>query len=291
MKVLKLFLMAMLLAPVIGPAAMAQELPQPASDTVSDFAQVLSTEEEMRITALLVETRETTGVHMVVVTLPGLPAEEGTTLRIEDYSTSLFNAWGIGDAGRDDGILLLLDMDLREARIALGAGYDPVYNERAARVLSTALLPKLAEGRLAAGIEAGILSSRERLITPFLAGAAISATDGFEDDSGGFPIWTVAGGVFGIAGFLIWRNRRASRTCPKCGAVALSRKREVITPPTRTEAGVGLQHMTCSACGFIDRLSYAIPFATAVDHDRSSSSDHGGFGGGSSSGGGASGKW
>jgi uncharacterized protein len=297
MKFLRRLAVALMLAPALSPAVIAQDLPVPITDAVSDFAGVLYEAEEARITLLLTETRETTGIHMVVVTVPGLASQGGAGMRIEDYGKALFNAWGIGDPARNDGILLLLDTEAREARIALGAGYDPVYDGRAARVLSTALLPELREGRLAAGIEAAILSTRERLITPFLVGAEISVTEGFEDESegSGFPFLAIFAGFFGLATFGIWRRNRANRTCPKCGALALTRKRETITAPTAAEAGVGLQHMTCSACGFIDRHTFAIPFSSGTDHDRHTSSgsgsDSGGFGGGSSSGGGATGKW
>jgi len=295
MKILRRLAVALLLAPAFGPAAIAQELPVAMSDTVSDFAGVLYSDEETQITQLLTETRETTGIHMVVVTVQGIASQGGEGMRLEDYSKALFNAWGIGDATRNDGILLLLDIESREARIALGAGYDPVYDGRASRVLSTALLPELSEGRMAAGIEAAILSTRERLITPFLAGEAVTESSGFEDESSGIPIGAMFAGIFGLVGFAIWRNRRAARTCPSCGALALKRKREVITPATREEPGVGLQHLTCSACGFIDRHSYAIAFSSAAVHDphatSGTGSDSGGFGGGSSDGGGASGKW
>lgn len=70
-----------------------------------------------------------------------------------------------------------------------------------------------------------------------LTDAEISVTEGFEDEGSGFPILPVVAGIFGLAGFGIWRNRRASRTCPSCGAVALRRKRETIAAPTRTEPG------------------------------------------------------
>ena len=297
MKILRSLAVALMLAPALTPAAVGQDLPLPMTDAVSDFAGVLYADEAARITQLLTETRETTGVHMVVVTLPGIASQGGEGMRLEDYSKALFNAWGIGDAVRNDGIMLLLDTESREARIALGAGYDPVYDGRAARVLSTALLPELREGRLAAGIEAGILSTRERLITPFLAGAEISVTDGFEDEGSGIPVLPVVAGVLGLAGFGIWRKRRSSRTCPGCGAVALTRKRETISPPTRTEPGVGLQHLTCTACGFVDRNSFAIPYSSSADRDHhaasgsGSSSDSGGFRKGKSDGGGAGGKW
>jgi uncharacterized protein len=300
-----MFLRALAVTFSIGLSApvLAQDLPAPTSDTVSDFANVLDATAEGRISRLLVETRETTGVHMVVVTIPGIATQGGADMQIEQYGKALFNAWGVGDAERNDGILLLLDTEGREARIALGAGYDPVYDGRAARVLSTAVLPPLRTGNYAEGIEAGILSSRDRLITPFLAGTPVSVTDGFEapgDPSPGSTFLLGAGAVGGLAGFAFWRNRRSRKTCPKCGALTLERTREVIQPASRTETGLGMQHLTCSACGFNDHKSYPISYSSRESRrygavggsagSRSSGTGRG-FGGGRSSGGGASGKW
>lgn len=285
------------------PGPLPEPLPEPLTDTVSDFANVLDATDEGRISRLLSDTRAATGVQMVVVTLPGLAAGGGAGRKLEDYGKDLFNAWGVGGTERNDGIMLLLDTEAREARIALGSGYDPVYDGRAARVLSTAVLPELREGRLAGGVEAGVISARDRLITPFLAGQPVSLSDGFPDE-GGTSASTLLGGVAavaGVAGFGFWRRRRAKRICPNCGAQTLERNREVIDAPTRTSSGLGLEHLTCSACGFTDRMSYPISYSSREAREsrsyggsrssgggRSSSS---GYGGGRSSGGGASGKW
>lgn len=283
--------------------AYSQDLPAPQSDTLSDFADVLDATEEGRITRLLTDTRAATGVQMVVVTVPGIAAQGGAGMAIEAYGKALFNAWGVGGADRNDGILLLLDTEAREARIALGAGYDPVYDGRAARVLSTAVLPPLRDGQIATGIEAGIASARDRLIAPFLAGQPVSVSDGFEDPQGGASGPTMLlgiGAVVGLAGFGIWRSRRTNRTCPNCGALTLERSREVIQQPTRSDTGLGMQHLTCSACGFSDHRSYPISFSGREsrrerDVNRrgggSGGRGGGGFGGGKSSGGGATGKW
>ncbi|MGB3249606.1 MAG: hypothetical protein WBB13_10610, partial [Tabrizicola sp.] len=107
------------------------------------------------------------------------------------------------------------------------------------------------------------------------------------------------GAVAGVAGFGIWRNRRANRTCPNCGARTLERSREVIQQPTRSENGLGMQHLTCSACGFSDHRSYPVSFSsrearrdkTVGRSNRDRGGNGGGFGGGRSSGGGATGKW
>ncbi|MGL4234468.1 TPM domain-containing protein [Tabrizicola sp.] len=296
-----MFLRSLALALTFATSAFSQTLPEPQSDTVSDFANVLDATEEGRITRTLTELRDATGVQMVVVTLPGLGAQGG--MRMEDYGKALFNAWGVGGADRNDGIMLLLDTEAREARIALGAGYDPVYDGRAARVLSTAVLPELREGRIAAGIEAGITSARDRLIAPFQAGLPVTVSDGFEEENGSSSALTGLAGfaaVAGIAGLGIWRSRRARRTCPNCGALTLERNHEIISPPTRLESGLGLQHLTCSACGFTDRKSYSVRYSSREARDARHADRHrggggggssGGFGGGRSSGGGASGKW
>jgi uncharacterized protein len=297
-----MFLRFVAVALTLASPAFSQDLPAPQSDTLSDFADVLDATEEGRITRLLTDTRAATGVQMVVVTVPGLTAQGGAGMKIESYGKALFNAWGVGGADRNDGILLLLDTESREARIALGAGYDPVYDGRAARVLSTAVLPDLRDGKVATGIEAGIVSARDRLITPFLAGQPVSLTDGFENTGSGTNLRTALlgfGAVAGVAGFGIWRNRRANRTCPNCGARTLERSREVIQQPTRSENGLGMQHLTCSACGFSDHRSYPVSFSsrearrdkTVGRSNRDRGGNGGGFGGGRSSGGGATGKW
>ncbi|MCU0903404.1 MAG: TPM domain-containing protein [Tabrizicola sp.] len=299
-----MFLRSFVLALALATPAFAQTLPEPLSDTLSDFSDALDPAEEGRVTKLLEELRAGTGVQMVVVTLPGMAAAPASAgLEIEAYGKALFNAWGVGGAERNDGILLLLDTEAREARIALGSGYDPVYDGRAARVLSTAVLPALRDGQLAQGIEAGIASARDRLITPFLAGQPVGLTDGFPEEEGSSALTGLAafGGLAAIAGYAIWRNRRARITCPNCGAATLERTNEIIEPPTPKDSGTGMQHLTCSACGFTDRKSYPISYSsTEARRDRDNGSrkgggggggSSGGFGGGSSSGGGATGKW
>ena len=299
-----MFLRSLVVALTLAASAQAQTFPDPLSDTLSDFADVLDATAEGRITRLLADTRAATGVQMVVVTLPGLEAFGGAGMGIESYGKALFNAWGVGGADRNDGILMILDTEGREARIALGAGYDPVYDGRAARVLSTAVLPALRDGQFATGIEAGITSARDRLIAPYLAGQPVTLTDGFPEEDTGSPLSPLLGfgAVAAVAGFGIWRSRRKRVTCPNCGAATLERSREIIERPTRTETGMGLQHLTCSACGFIDRKSYPIAWNSSEarrDRDPTYNRDGrgggggsgGGFGGGRSSGGGATGKW
>jgi uncharacterized protein len=275
----------------------AQTMPEPPSDSLSDLAAVLTSAETDRIIRLLETTRAETGVQMVVVTMPSIDAFGGAGMRLDAYAKALFNAWGVGAADRNDGILMLVATEAREVRIALGAGYDAVYDGRAARVLSTAVLPEFRADRLAAGIEAGIIASRERLIAPFQDGRPVSLTEGFAEEQSGLLPWLAGiGGIGGLIAYGLLRRARSRRTCPRCSEQTLTRIKEVIDPPTADSSGTGLLHLHCTSCGFIDRQSYSISPQRSGRRDGSggsggSSSGGSGFGGGRSTGGGASGKY
>lgn len=276
------------------PPVLAESLPGPTDAQVLDLADALDATAEARIERLLDETLASTGVAMEVVTMTDIAGHGGEGERLDSYATRLFNDWGIGSAERNDGILILVVTEAREARIALGAGYDRVYDERAARVLTTAVLPEFREGRIAAGIEAGITSARLRLIAPFLEGRPVSATDGFEapktEGPSALPYVAGIGGGLGLVAWLVLRNARIQRTCPSCGAKTLTRTYEEIEAPSMSSPGTGLEHLLCSSCGFTDRKTYA--FRRSRSGGRRRLSGGGGSGGGGrSSGGGASGKW
>jgi uncharacterized protein len=270
-------------------AALAEELPQPQSDTISDYADILPVSDEAEIRALIREIREETGVHIVVVTMDRISNYGGWGKSIESYATALFNGWGIGDAKRNDGIMLLVVTGTRDTRIELGAGYAKAYDRRAAEVIETSMLPQFRERLMARGITDGIKATRDRIVQPFIKGEWVD-------------LWrtiliglAVVGGATGLifAGKAAWT---AYVRCPQCSQPGVSRWSEVIDHATTYSSGRGVTHLSCSVCGYTEDRPYTIA-AKRDDNDSGSSigwgggSSSGGFGGGRSSGGGASGKW
>jgi uncharacterized protein len=80
---------------------------------------------------------------LTVVTLKSQkPYAPGETL--EDFATNLFDDWGIGDATRNDGILVLVLPNDRAMRIELGAGYDASWNNEAGRLIDRSYLPSFS---------------------------------------------------------------------------------------------------------------------------------------------------
>ena len=271
--------------------AMSQSLPEPLSDTVSDFADLLPPEAEARVTEALLQGRKETGVHVVLVTLESLAAYGGAGQRIEDYAKTLFNTWGVGDSTRNDGILILIARDDRSMRIALGSGYEVIWDNAAQRVIDRYFLPAFRADDYAAGIEAGVPATFDLIAVPFVAGNPPTPEPEPQTDWLVYAPVVMFGAVFATAIGLILRAALSDvlvgfKPCPQCSKRHLSRHRDVVQAATQLASGQGLLHTRCSACGYHDSTPYTI--ARVSDSDSSSG---GGFGGGSSSGGGATGKW
>lgn len=116
---------------------------------VNDFADVLSDEAENAIYAQGVQLQEKTNAQVVAVTVDSLDGEE-----IEDYSYDLANAWGIGEAKKDTGALLLLAVEERQVRIEVGSGLEGQLTDgKTGRILDHYAVPYLKEDDFSAGIQ------------------------------------------------------------------------------------------------------------------------------------------
>jgi uncharacterized protein len=243
-------------------AALAQDLPPEPEGHVLDLAGVLDATAEARVERVLAETLAATGVDMEVVTLTDLASQGGGGGDLEAYASQLFQAWNSGTETESNGVLLVVTTDPADARIAIGTGYDQVYNARAARVLGVAVLPAFREGRVPEGIEAGVLLARDQLVVPFLAGAPISATEGFPAPASSLPAFVpylLAGAlVLGGLGYVMLGRARKRKTCPRCGELTLTRTFEVIEAPSGASQGSGIEHQLCKSCGFMDREVYIL---------------------------------
>lgn len=91
------------------------ELPTPLG-YVSDYADVLTPEWESRIRSICRDLEERAGVEMIVVTMPTI--QPLTSAR--DYVSQLYEGWRIGTAQQEQGILLLIAREERQAVVALG---------------------------------------------------------------------------------------------------------------------------------------------------------------------------
>ena len=157
-----MFLRAAALAIIVAPAAACEASPSPApakaaaalelTGRVVDAANILPPDVEASLDRRLAAIQRDTKAQVVVASTPDLQGME-----ISDYSVQLARAWGIGDARRHDGVLVLVAPAERKVRIEVGYGLEKtVKDERCARIIQDEMLPRFREGELAAGTVAGV---------------------------------------------------------------------------------------------------------------------------------------
>jgi uncharacterized protein len=121
---------------------------------VNDYAQVLSGEAKELLSEKLREHEDRTTNQVVVLTLPSLQGEN-----IEDYSNQVFNEWGLGQEGQDNGILIVVVPDERQMRIEVGYGLEgSVPDITAGRVIREIMTPRFRDGDFDGGISEGALA-------------------------------------------------------------------------------------------------------------------------------------
>jgi len=95
------------------------QIPMHTGKAVNDFAGVISSSDEQQIEALATEVFEKTGAALVVATVENMGG-----VSEEEYAVRLFKEWGIGQAGKDNGILFLFAMQERKVHIEVGYGLE-----------------------------------------------------------------------------------------------------------------------------------------------------------------------
>ncbi len=88
---------------------------------VSDFARVIDAGSKERLETYCAMVERSTGAQIALVTIPSLENEP-----IEDVANTIFRAWGVGQKGKDEGILLLLAIRDRRSRLEIGYGLEPI---------------------------------------------------------------------------------------------------------------------------------------------------------------------
>ena len=147
----RILALLVLLTGFVTPAS--AEPPIPAlTGRVVDEAGILDASTVELITDRLAGLESSTGIQLVVVTLPDL---EGYV--IEDWGLALGRGWGIGQAGKNNGLLLIVAPKDRELRIEVGYGLEgEIPDATANSIIQREIIPYFKAGDLNGGVRAGV---------------------------------------------------------------------------------------------------------------------------------------
>lgn len=151
-------LLPLLLAALAGWALLCAAIPAraeltfpPLSGRVVDAAHLLDRQTLAALDRKLAAQEAKATDQFVIATIPSL---QGTS--IEDYANRLFRHWQLGQAKKNNGVLLLVAPNEREVRIEVGYGLEGILTDAVAgTIIRTAIVPSFKAGDMAAGVVKG----------------------------------------------------------------------------------------------------------------------------------------
>jgi len=131
---------------------------------VSDFANVIDAASRSQIEAYAASVEQATGAQMAFVTIPSLEGEP-----VDAVANTIFRTWGVGEKGKDNGIMLLLSIGDRKSRLEVGYGLEPILPDGVAGDVLREMRPALRKNDVgdamiaAAGTIGGIIAKAKNV--------------------------------------------------------------------------------------------------------------------------------
>lgn len=152
MRLSRVVLAVFLLGALSSAAWAALPIPSPPDHRVNDYASVLPADERARLEDTLRARERESSNQIVVAIFRSLQGES-----LEDYSIRLAQAWRAGQKGLDNGVIFLIFVDDRKMRLEVGYGLEPKLTDAlSSQILRQVVAPRFREGKIAAGIAAGL---------------------------------------------------------------------------------------------------------------------------------------
>lgn len=151
----------------------AKEVPPRPQQLVNDYAGILTRSNRIDLESRLVAYNDTSSTQLAIVIEKSLEGDD-----LFDYCQRLASTWGIGQEGKDNGILLYIATEDRKLRIHTGRGAEKFLPDALSkRIIELILKPAFREQRYFEGI-----SSASDYIMK--AGAGEFSAEGAEHVSG-----------------------------------------------------------------------------------------------------------
>jgi len=187
-------------------ATLAYDIPY-LTGRVVDEANIISPGERDRLAAMLKAHEQATTNQIVVLTVPTIGQAS-----IEEYSVKVFEAWKLGQKGKDNGVLVVVVPQDRKLRIEVGYGLEASLPDGACGdIIRTWMTPAFKAGNYDKGIEDGIAAIVARLEgrggpvdrTPAEAPSSSSASRALDSGAAAMPVTQrilIGAFIFGLLG-------------------------------------------------------------------------------------------
>jgi uncharacterized protein len=157
---------------------------------VQDYASLLPAQVKNEIGAIQKQAFEQNQKPIIVVTIDSMARYGAMGYSIERFGAAWFNKWQIGAKGGQDelinkGILLLVSVQDRKARIELGNDWGRDWDAHAAKIMNESIIPQFKQKDFPGGILAGVKALSEMTLNDPKSPAPSTGSGGSGVSSGG----------------------------------------------------------------------------------------------------------
>ena len=146
-----LILLLLSWAALCGPAQAEVAVP-PLQSRVTDLTGVLTADVKASMESKLEAFEREKGSQVAVLMVPTTQPET-----IEQFGIRVVDAWKLGRANADDGVLLLIALKDRSLRIEVGQGLEGAIPDAVAkRIIEETIVPAFRDNHFSSGIDAGL---------------------------------------------------------------------------------------------------------------------------------------
>lgn len=224
---------------------------------VSNPDGIIRPEDVVRINRMLDALEDSLGIEVAVVAVNSIGDADARS-----FATDLFNYWGLGKKGKDNGLLIQLVTAPAQRSVVFETGYglEGILPDAISyRLQQEAMIPDLKAGRYSTAMTNGVAA-----VTNYLLSHEMGATPG--SGPGKVGVQAREGGfleTFGMGFLLLFFfvfvlvaftfRRRPAQICPRCGKKALVYTgQRVVKNATATAPAEVEDVYQCKNCGYTD---------------------------------------
>jgi len=132
----------------------AQDFPEKPNTLVNDYANVLSADQKQMLESKLVAFNDSSSTQIAIAILKSVGDYD-----INEYAVELGRKWGVGQSGKNNGIMIVVAVGDRKISIQTGYGVEGALPDiYAKRIIDNDIKPNFKAGNYYAGLDAGTTS-------------------------------------------------------------------------------------------------------------------------------------
>lgn len=200
---MKKFILIIGLVQLLIYASFGQNIPERASPPVlvNDLLNILTTDQKNALEQKLVAYDKKTSTQIAILTTDNIGE-----LGINDFGTEVLRKWGIGNKGKDNGVVLIIykstDGTKRKVGISTGYGLESTLTDYTSKaIIDNEIIPLFKGQNFYGGLNNGtdaIIKATE---------GAYTAPDNYNKGKTSLPGWLAIAIFIGALVFIIWASK------------------------------------------------------------------------------------